>query len=92
MTVDQLVAVAQGIVQFDWGDFFFCKTKTTAESIHESDPYAAAIAKAEVTLRCVDDSFFYIYGTDPRLFLSVRNAVSPADSKQGELAELDFPE
>jgi hypothetical protein len=92
MTVDDLLIVAAGIIQIDWGDFFFCGAKSKAESISQHDAYAVAVAKADVTLRCVDDTFFYVYGTSSQLLSSLVGVLPFEQTKEGDLLELDYPD
>lgn len=90
--LDELLELAVGITQIDWGDFFFCDTSQKAGTISHDDDYVAAIPKADVTLRCVDDTFYYVYGTSSRLLAELINVLPSGDTKHGELADLDYPD
>src|SRR5688572_7505051 len=58
-SVRELLKCAPGIVQLDWGEFFLCRSEAIAQSISAEEPRMLAMGKADVTLRCVDSSYFY---------------------------------
>ena len=52
---------------------------------------ASRVAKSLVTLRCVDNTYFYIYGSSPSLCDALRSALDISEEKVGEMDDLDYP-
>ncbi len=89
--VSELVGLARVMVQFDWGDFFLVRTEDEAREIHAVDPLYSRVSKSLVAIRCVDDTYFYVYGTDSETRETVFELLDISETKEGPLAELDYP-
>ncbi len=90
-SVEELVDLSRKMIQFEWGDFFLLRTGEEAGLIHEEDSYPAQISESLVVIRCVDNTYFYVYGTDAATRATVVERLDISESKEGLLAELDYP-
>ena len=88
--IDDLVNMVGRMDQIDWADFVLGpRPSTSGERGHQPDWHA--VTESAVVLRCVDDEFFYIYGTSMPLLDVLKRDLCPVMVKQGYVGELDFP-
>jgi hypothetical protein len=58
-TTQEVMNYAQAVGQFDWATFFFFPPAETPAS--DEHQFETLFAKAHVTIRAVDDTYFYVY-------------------------------
>jgi hypothetical protein len=90
VSVVQLLALLQDTEQIVWANVFLCRSREVADEITGSEDYCTAVEKAEVLVRVVDASYYYVYGLPTRL-AEIRNELG-GEQKEGLVGELDFPE
>jgi hypothetical protein len=94
---EEVVQIAAKYPQFDWGDFFLFPTAEAASSAIRESPstneswYPFWVLRSLAVIRCVDDTYFYFYGTDHVLRDWVIKTLRPMEFKEGAVSELDFP-
>ena len=92
LAVSKFLKYLPQVIQFDWGDFYFFKTRDMdEEKILNLEPYEK-IALSETTLRAVDDGYIYVYTPYKEVAERVKTCGFKIDSiKEGELTSLDYP-
>jgi len=80
-----------GVNQLDWGDFFLFKQYPKDWDNPEVRPYPFVITQAEVTVRVVDNQYFYIYTTLQTLVDMIKSEYTIESVKTAPLEKLDFP-
>lgn len=83
--------LAAKMTQFDWGDFFFILNEEELESLKLAGSLARRIVVSQLTLRCVDNGYFYIYGRDPDLLKAICGRFPQGHARKAPGTELDFP-
>jgi hypothetical protein len=58
-TTQEVLNYAKSVGQFDWGTFFFFRQPVPDTTVNQE--FDALFAEAELTVRAVDDTYFYIY-------------------------------
>lgn len=76
LSVGELIDRAKQLSSFDWGDFYFFGNTARLESMRNTEGYPARIAEAPLLLRCVDGSYFHLYGTDMNLCDNIRAIIN----------------
>ena len=89
--IKELVNLAGKMMQFEWGDFFFLRTKEEASEIFAAGSCPSRVSKSLVAIRCVDNTYFYIYGTDSSIREMMLERLEVSESKDGLLSELAYP-
>jgi len=89
--VKEVVRLADKMLQFEWGDFFFVRTEGEAARLLAEDSCSAKVLKSFVAVRCVDNTFFYVYGRDLATKAAMLARFQVSESKEGSLTELDYP-
>jgi hypothetical protein len=77
--------------QIVWINLFFCRDRSTAESISASEDYTASLTKADILARVVDAGRYYFYAPSDMGKL-LTDALRGAEIEQGPLDGLEFPE
>jgi hypothetical protein len=90
--VREFTGLCAGVRQFDWGDFQCFDHQPVASALDVDVPYPDLIRLAGVTIRAVDDAWFYIYTQLPIVMSALRNAYSELEVHTGALEEFVFPE
>lgn len=88
----ELLSLARKMDCFDWGDFYFLRQPEDAVPLRAVRKRALRIALCGLCLRCVDGSYFYVYGTDEQVRNHLTDLLQPQEYKDGGLAELDYPD
>lgn len=83
---------AQGVVQFDWGDFFLVEKKGEFGDLSPATPYSVLVDRATATVRAVDDTYFYVYTSEDRAAKEIMAAYAAASHKLVSIGRLDFPD
>ena len=79
----------EGAEQIDWASVYLCKTQEAAETIGERERSESALKKAEVLVRVVDQTYYYVYAPVARLSKLRDRLVG--EEKLGRPEELDYP-
>ena len=78
------------IIQVDWGDFYFCKSRDQARQINAIEKTWQSIEKSLFTVRNVDGGYYYVYTKKPiASLLSVEYEV--LGTKHDLPEKLDYP-
>ncbi|KAA3609488.1 MAG: hypothetical protein DWQ01_09145 [Planctomycetota bacterium] len=83
--------LAERMLQFEWGDFFFFRSRQDALGISPDDSLPTRVNKSLVTIRCVDNTYFYFYGTDLEIQKILQDRLEIDEEKEGGLENLDYP-
>lgn len=87
----EITELVEQLVQIDWGDFFFFSNRESMEAFTANTSIKDGVGIADVVLRCVDDGYFYFYGTDLRLFDDLKGAYPDCETTRAPIVELAFP-
>jgi len=87
---DVLNAV-KSVTQIDWADFFFYNNVPDSEP-SQKESYPSSIGKSDLLLRCVDDTYFYVYTKNKFLVEELQSEYSNASVTKGELEYFEYPE
>ena len=91
LSVQAVIDCARAVVQFDWGDFFLLGHKEEAVQWLPGAPYDDSVRKALVTIRAVDDTYFYIYTRNKDLVDVLVKNYPQAEVWKGPIKGLEFP-
>lgn len=86
-----LATLAEKMTQFEWGDFFFFRTEDEWVRIRPEDSCPIRVSKAVVSVRCVDNTYFYLYGADEVIRMALQDRLQVSESRDAEFSELDYP-
>jgi hypothetical protein len=90
--IDAFKRVASQVVQFDWGDFLLAKHADELTNIPADAAHEALLPRALATIRAVDDTYFYVYTTDPDTVAVLTRAFPSAKVHTASLDRLDYPD
>jgi hypothetical protein len=90
-SVNEVAELAGQMTQLEWGDFFFLQTEAAANRIRPEDACPVRVVKSLVTVRCVDNTYFYVYGLQLRFRKAIQRRLRPVESRTGPVDELDYP-
>jgi hypothetical protein len=91
LSLQAVLDSAESVVQFDWGDFFLFQNKEQALQVLPGEPYSDSVCKALVTVRAVDDTYFYVYTRSQDLVEAILEKYSEAEVWKSPLKKLEFP-
>jgi hypothetical protein len=87
---DDFLTKVKDATQYDWAFFFLYSRTPTAEELQVADDKAAMLI-ADVTVRLVDDQYFYVYSRDESLMSKMQRMYPGAEHKTSIFGELDVP-
>ncbi len=90
LSCDDFLPKVERATQYDWAFFFFYTKHPTPQEADVSD-LTAAIQKALVTVRLVDDQYFYVYGRDQDFMNDLRLHYPQAEFRASKFSGLDVP-
>ena len=85
-------ALCAEVTQFDWGDFQCFQEIPRDVAVDPNTTYAELIRLADVTVRAVDDSSFYIYTRMATVATALQRVYPGAEVREGVPEEFEFPE
>ena len=76
-------------VQYNWAFFFLYRKEPSISVVGSND--RENISRADVTVRLVDDQYFYVYTTDDRVYDYLVESYPDLEHKTADLHNLDIP-
>ena len=92
MNLDEALMLVQNVESLEWGDFFLFKTVPINWSNPINELYPFIIKQTDLTLRIVDNQYFYIYTTNNCIVTHFEDNYNLESVTLDFLDNLDFPE